>query len=88
MATDPDSYTADVVAQLQYWTKRKEALRSVNEYAKMQLPMDKQPTVGKIDIFLLEEMMVYSGHKDTDYVSDMVKRLSYHWCAPIWGVWN
>ena len=41
---------------------REEALREANVHAKAGLPVDKQSTVGNIDLFLLEEMLVYSGH--------------------------
>ena len=72
MAEQPDMYVNHVVAQLQYWTQRKAHLQEANQRLRDKLPLDKQATVGKIDILLLEEMRVYSGHMDTEYIVDMV----------------
>ena len=44
----------------------------MNAEARARLPQEKLATVGQIDLFLLEEMVVKSGHKDISYVSDMV----------------
>ena len=58
MSTNAENYTKQVRDRLQHWTKRKEQLAEVNAYAKQQLPESKLPTVGKLDLFLLEEMIV------------------------------
>ena len=73
MAPDPDGYMEYVRTQLQYWTKRKELLREVNAQAKAKLDTDKMTTVGHIDLFLLEEMLVKANHIDESYVADMVQ---------------
>ena len=73
MATDPDGYMEYVRTQLQYWTKRKELLREVNSQAKAKLDTDKMATVGHIELFLLEEMLVKANHIDASYVADMVQ---------------
>ena len=72
MASDPQAYMAKVSTALQYWAQRKEELRSVNVESVAKLPADKQATVGKIDLFLLNEMITRSNHTDTNYVPDMV----------------
>ena len=73
MATQPRAYMDHVREQLQYWTRRKEELRMVSAEAWTRLPPDKLVTVGHIDLFLLEEMLVKSGHKGVSYVQDMVE---------------
>ena len=38
-----------------------------------QLPEESKPTLGCLDIFLLEELVVASGSEDVDYVADLRK---------------
>ena len=54
-----------------YWTKRKQELAALNKQAYDMLPEDKRPTVGKLDMFLIDEMIHKAGHTDVDYVRDL-----------------
>ena len=63
MVTNPDEYTKQVRDRLQHWTMRKQALAELIIHAKRQLPENKLPTVGKLDLFLVEEIIVYSGQR-------------------------
>ena len=73
MANQPQEYMEKVRAALQYWTQRKEALRDITRESIARLPTDKQATVGNIDLFLLGEIILRTGHEDKTYVPDLVE---------------
>ena len=72
MATEPAEYMEDVQKQVQFWTARKQYLKGLNEYSRSHLPPDKLATVGNIDLYLLEEMLIRSGHTDKSFVKDLL----------------
>jgi len=51
---------------------RKRELREMNEKFRDNLSKESQGTVGKLDPFLLTEMLKASGHADTRYVEDLL----------------
>ena len=72
MATNPTELYESAKSKLQRWTRRKEELKAVNTMYRSSLEPTQLATIGKVDIFLLEEMMVYSKHGDHRYIQDMV----------------
>ena len=57
---------------LTHWKMRKRELREMNESFRNNLSSENQGTVGKLDPFLLTEMLKVSGHADTEYVADLL----------------
>ena len=56
---------------LQFWTARKVSLREVNESYRRTLSPEELGTLGKLDLFLMNEMVLASEHVDTNYVQDL-----------------
>ena len=72
MATDPEAWKRKVVGAVGAWSQEK---RQQNEYLegfRESLAEEVRATVGKIDPFLLREMIKTSGHVDEDYVNDFL----------------
>ena len=69
----PDKLYADVTEKLQFWTRRKAELESVSASYRATLDSTLHGTLGRLDLFLLEEMLVRSKRKGADYVSDLAK---------------
>ena len=72
MASDPDSYQRSVMAKVEKWTKRKEELHKAHEHFRSTLDDTQRATLGKIDVFLLKELIEATGHTDTKYVEDLM----------------
>jgi hypothetical protein len=69
----PEEVYASVAEKLRFWTARKVYLETSNRHYRNQLTEVEQGTLGKLDLFLLEEMLISAGHVDKDYVSDLAK---------------
>ena len=59
--------------ELQFWSKRKEELAAVNQSYRATLKPSEQQVVGKLDFFLLQEMVDASQHVDRDYVAALAQ---------------
>ena len=73
MATSPETLMAATTEALDYWRTRKEALRSAREQYVANLPDERKGTLGKLDLFILAEMLQQIDHTDHDFVSDLAK---------------
>ena len=62
---------AHVRAQLQYWSARKETLAALNAEYRSKLDPTESGTLGQLDLFLMEDMLITSGHVDMEYVKDL-----------------
>lgn len=58
-------------AALGYWKTREEAIAPLTEEYTRRLPEDGQATLGKLDFYLLEEILLAFGSGDTNYVVDL-----------------
>ena len=67
----PEQVYEHITRQLQYWSERKTALAPLNEAYRSTLSTADKATLGQLDLFLMEEMLVAAGHVDTDYVKDL-----------------
>ena len=57
---------------MQEWAARKQELSSVNQAFRSSLLPERQGTLGKLDVFLMMDMLQKCGHVDQDYVQDLV----------------
>ena len=73
MVTNPDELYAEVTRRLQHWTTRKEQLHQVNTMYREKLDPTLQGTLGRLDLFLLEELLNKSKYHDQDYVKDLAE---------------
>ena len=73
MVTNPGDLYAEVRDKLRHWTTRKQELSQVNDLYRAKLDHTLMGTIGKLDLFLLEEMLVKSEYHDTEYVTDLSK---------------
>ena len=71
IASDPGGVKANAEASLAFWRREKERLRGVTEAYRAGLPAERRATIGQLDPYLLEEMVLASGSTDTDFVSDL-----------------
>ena len=71
LTTDPNQLHQEVTQKLQRWTTRKQELQAVNSTYRTRLPQGRQSTLGKLDLFLMEEMLLEAQHTDVDYVKDL-----------------
>ena len=71
LATSPDAVYDRVRSALQFWSARKESLRAINESYRSTLSPEELGTLGKLDLFLMNEMVLASEHVDVDYVKDL-----------------
>ena len=71
LTSQPQQVMENARIQLQYWTARKQKLAAVNASYRQTLDPRDQGTIGQLDFFLLEEMLVAAGHVDTAYVKDL-----------------
>ena len=73
LATDPNTLRQQVVEKLKFWTARKQFLQQANQRYQSTLPQEELGTLGQLDLFLMEEMVISSGHIDKDYVYRLSK---------------
>ena len=59
--------------QLQFWSKRKAELAAVNQSYRSTLKPSEQQVVGKLDLFLLQEMIDASQHVGRDYAQALAQ---------------
>ena len=71
LTTQPQQVMEHVRIQLQHWTARKEKLAAANASYRQLLDPSDLGTIGKLDLFLMEEMLIAAGHVDTEYVKDL-----------------
>ena len=67
----PSQLRQEVTQKLQRWTTRKQELQAVNSVYRTRLPQGRQSTLGELDLFLTEEMVLEAQYKDVDYVKDL-----------------
>ena len=70
-ATEPQKLKATVMEKLKQWTIRKQQFEVVNKVYREQLPTGKRSTLGKLDLFLLDDILSKAGHPDSNYVQDL-----------------
>ena len=71
LVDQPTQLQQEVVRKLHDWTQRKQELRSVNEAYRAQLQPERLGTLGKLDLFLLEDLLHRAGHEDAEFVKDL-----------------
>ena len=71
LAEDPEMVCARAAQAVAYWRQRKAAMASATDYYRTQLCSNARGTLGKLDLFLLEEMATTSDSVDTQYVQDL-----------------
>ena len=76
MAEDPYRFRARTEEALAHWRQRKEALKEVNQKYHSTLPQTRQGTIGRLDLFLMEELLVASKRFDASYVEDLAEGFS------------
>ena len=73
LAEQPDASYWRTMQALEKWHKRKVTLAPRRDEWWYGLPESKKHVLGKLDPFLLDEMLVEAGHADTDFVEDLLK---------------
>ena len=71
MAEGPYRFRARTEEALAHWQKRKEALKEANKAYQKTLPKHRQGPLGRLGLFLMEELIVVSSHFDSSYVEDL-----------------
>ena len=66
LTTHPQQGMDHVKTQLQHWTARKEQLAEANASYRQMLDPSDLGTIGKLDLFLMDEILVAVGHIDTE----------------------
>ena len=66
---DPVGVAEKAKQQLQYWTRRKAELAPLTNQFRAQLEPREQGVLGKLDLYLLQEMAAASEHADSNYVA-------------------
>ena len=73
LALDPLKCYRKAMEAVSHWRKRKEDLRLLNDKFYAGLHHDLLGTLGKLDPFLLSEMIAQADHVDADYVRDLLQ---------------
>ena len=71
LASDPTGVVSRASAAVQHWAKRKAELEPAQKAFCEKLPADKRPTLGKLNILLLTEMLHACQHSDEHYIQDV-----------------
>lgn len=71
LAADPGQVKAQAEESLAFWRREKERVRGATELYRATFPDDRKSTLGQLDLFLLEEMVLASGSADVDFVSEL-----------------
>ena len=72
-ATSPDDVIKERASALQHWTFRAASLEPERRQMMSELPSHLLPTVGRIHVPLLREMLEAAGHEDATLIDDMVE---------------
>ena len=70
-ATEPQKLKQAVMDKLKQWTVLKQQFEEVNKIYRASLLPGKQSTLGKLDLFLLDDILTKAGHPDSKYVQDL-----------------
>ena len=71
LTTDPTMVRTRAEEALQRWQTRKRELAAATSAYRANLPEASRGTLGKLDLFLLEEMIVKSGSIDVQFARDL-----------------
>ena len=73
LASDPSGVKARAENQLRFWQERKAALSGLTAHYHENLPETRKATLGRLDPYLLEEMVIASGSSDELFVQHLME---------------
>lgn len=73
---DRETWYQEVMEALRHWVRRKQFYSPYLEKFKEALPEEVQATIGKVDPFIIDDMVKESGHSDVTYIRDFLTGFS------------